>query len=447
MDRLALHIALLLTMSGCSTLAALTGDGAPARPRAQPRPATALATPEHAATRCAEDGNLQYAEATRCCERGSAAWCFSAGAPRTRPVDERARLLSRACALDELQACSLLGTDDDLVKAHPEQARLGLQKACTGGQQAACDRAGLLLAQAKLGVVSRAEKVALARLACEAGRQSKQVLKVHHYACVAYGNALWEGHTVAQNRPLALQILSASCDDVLVPTRMQIDCHTRIARAYRDGEATSQDPQQAAARFSRACSLSGTAQTCLEYAQTCDDALFGYERDGDHEPACYASACQAGSAAACETMGGYFQAWDLWEKAAKAYGAAVALGAASARPRLEEVVVKLGRQRERDRIHAAGAIEGLLAQCRSNRSKVEQARVALFSARSRADIEGIKRAVGELKNLDGPWSEALTKLQDAIAVASNGSGDERVRLLLLVDAQCNCRPTTTGRCR
>jgi TPR repeat protein len=349
--------------------------------------------------------------------------------------------------LNELQACSLLGADDDLVKAHPEQGRFGLQKACTAGQQDACDQVGLLLAQGKLGYMSPTEEVALAQLACETGRRSKQVLKVHQYACVAYGNALWEGHTIAQDRRIALQILSASCEDALVPAQMQIDCYTRVGRAHRDGEATSQDLEQATAHFSRACSLSGTAEACLEYADACDDSLFGYQRDGDQEPECYAPACRAGSAAACETMGGYFQGWDQWEKAAKAYGAAVALGAEGARPRLEEVVVKLGRQGERDRVHAAAAIDGLLAQCRNNRSKFEQARVALFSARSRVDIEGMGRAVGELKNLDGPWSETLTKLQDAVAVASNGSADERVRLLLLVDEHCNCRPTTTGHCR
>lgn len=448
MERWLICVALTVATSGCSTVLALTGNGSP--PPGSPQRSGAASSPaasERKEAACTGSERRQDAEAVGCCEQGVAAWCVATGSQRTRAASERVRLLSRACELNELQACSLLGMVDDLVDTDPEQARVGLHKACSAGLQDTCDRAGLLMAQEKLGAASPAEEVALAQLVCEAGQRAKQVLKVHHYACVVYGNALWDGRAIAEDRSTALRVLSTSCDDPLVPIAMQADCHVRIARAYRDGGATPQDPQEASAHFARACRLSETAESCLEYAQTCDDALFGYERDGDHETQCYEPACRAGSATACETMGNYFQGWDQWEKAAKAYGAAVALGAESARPRLDEVVAKLGRQREHDRVRAAASVDGLLAQCRSNRSKVEQARVALFSARSRVDRAGMEQAAAALKELEGPWSRTLSELQSAIAVASNGSADERVRMLLVVDEQCNCKPTRTGHCR
>jgi hypothetical protein len=304
-----------------------------------------------------------------------------------------------------------------------------------------------MLAQTAPATLVPDEEIELAKLACNAGVASKSVLKTHRYACVVYGNALWDGHVVARDRKLAVQVLSGNCEDPLVPKPMQTDCYLRVARANRDGEGIPADLQIAAAHFSRACVLTGSAETCFEAAEACDDALFGYERNGDHEAECYARACDVGSAQACARMGAYYSGSEQWAKAGSAYGSAVALGMESERPNLLAVSTRLAKQRDVERKQAERSLPKLFAKCEQNKTKVERLRVALFAARASGDINAMKRTSEAIEELNAPWNEDLGALRAGVELVADGRSEKLRALLLMVDERCNCRPTTTGHCR
>jgi TPR repeat protein len=309
--------------------------------RLEARQVEAVKQKEAAARKeCESDPGESRTDGGKCCEWGDARWCIALGRSRLVRPEARLAFLDRACELGEIKGCAMLGLDEALATLAPDKAREGLRRACDARIGAACDQLGVAMAKGKLGTPAPQDEFALAKMVCDAGRTwLKTPVENHHYACVLYGNALWDGHAVDPNKPLAADILIESCKDPTLPRELRAQCYVRLGRAARAGEVKGTDLVAAAQFLDRACDLSEDAATCLESAQTCDDALYGYERDGDNEPACYASACERGSAEACKTMGGYFDASEQWEKAGKAYGAAVALGMESVRPRLLEVAV------------------------------------------------------------------------------------------------------------
>jgi TPR repeat protein len=365
-----------------------------------------------------------------------------------RPICCALLLLSSTCAVS-LGAVRQAAAQQRPItsKETAAAARRAQTEACAAGSGSACSELGLMLAQTPPATLAPEEEIELAKLACSAGVASTSVLKTHHYACVVYGNALWDGHVVALDRKLAVQVLSGSCEDSLAPKSMQSECHLRVARASRDGEGVPADLQVAAAHFSRACVLTGGADTCFESAEACDDALFRYERNGDNEAECYVRACDVGSAQACARMGAYYNGSEQWEKAGSAYGNAVALGMESERPHLLAVSSRLAKQRDVERRQAERSLPRLFAKCERNKTKVERLRVALFAARASGDIKAMKKISEALDELNAPWSEDLGALRASAELAADGQSEKLRALLLTVDERCNCRPTTTGHCR
>jgi TPR repeat protein len=174
---------------------------------------------------------------------------------------------------------------------------------------------------------------------------------------------------------------------------------------YADGTGVGKDPARARELRGKAC-------------------------DADWGPSCtklglYDKGCAAGDTDSCDVL-------------CKAGKSAACDGASAS--------VKEERESNAARAKAEQELPGLFQKCAANRAVVERWRIAGVAAERASDQAGVQRATDEIDKVGPAWSDTLGKIRSAMTVLTDNQGPRFVQLLRRFDAECNCRPTASGRC-
>ncbi len=99
------------------------------------------------------------------------------------------------------------------------------------------------------------------------------------------------------------------------------------------------------------------------------------------------------------------------------------------------------------RAQAEQRLPGLFAKCTANRAIIEHWRMAGLAAERAGDEAGAQRATDEIDKVGPAWSETLSKIREAITLLTGDQGPRFTQLVSRFHAECDCKPTYSGRCR
>jgi hypothetical protein len=99
-----------------------------------------------------------------------------------------------------------------------------------------------------------------------------------------------------------------------------------------------------------------------------------------------------------------------------------------------------------DPVRAEHDLPGLFARCAASRAIIQRWRIADAGAQGVGNYVLGQQAHAEMDRETPAWSATRGKILDAIHVLTNDQGPRHASLLRRVAAECDCKPTPSGRC-
>ena len=211
--------------------------------------------------------------------------------PTPEQKTEAAALFQKACEGGEPAAClqgGLLYRDEPVLKNLPVAAQL-FQRACDGKNAEGCNDIALEYARGTAVTKDEARAASLFGQACDGGVAP---------ACTSLGRAYQNGRGVAPDVSRARTLFQKACDG-----GGTVGCFEGGLLVMR-GVGGPADPTRAASMFQQACDK-GSPVACanLGYAYLRGD---GVTKDEGHAAALYQRACDSGGAPACNYLAGMY---------------------------------------------------------------------------------------------------------------------------------------------